>query len=238
MATVVRLDNIDVQVEHKNIKRLYLRVYRATGKVKISAPLHCSMGAIQHFARSKLAWIRKQQKKLEKLSPPDRGSQYEYRDGETHYFQGQAYLLKVEEKPTVPAVEQGAGQIKLNVRPGASVEKRGALLDDWYRCQLEKKIGSLIARWEKILGVSGAGFRIRKMKTRWGSCSPASRTFRFNLALAKTSAECLEYVVVHELVHLLEPSHNHRFHGLMDQFLPAWRAVRKTLNSQSTLFGK
>ena len=174
-----------------------------------------------------MGWIRKQQ---QKLRDQERETPREYLDRESHYFWGKRYLLKVLEKEAVPRVQLNHSEIILQVRPGADASKKRYVLDEWHRQQLKEAISPLITKWEKKLNVSVARVVVRKMKTKWGSCTPVTRTIRLNLELAKKPLECLEYVIVHELMHLLEPSHNSRFMALMDQFLPQWRFYREELN--------
>jgi predicted metal-dependent hydrolase len=145
---------------------------------------------------------------------------------------GRRYLLRIVEADKPPAVELSPNTLYLHVRPGTSATKREAVLTAWYRQQLQEVAPALIAKWEPVMGVKVARLSIRQMKTRWGSCTPATRAIRLNTELAKKPAVCLEYIVVHELAHLLEPSHNQRFVSLMNGFLPQWRDIRDLLNDQ------
>ncbi len=226
--TDFKLHGMDVEVIQKNIKNVHLSVYPPIGHVKVSAPATMSIELIRVYVISKLAWIRKQQAKL---CAQAREAPRTYINKESHYFDGKRFLLKVVEREATPQVSCTHSQIVLQVRPGAAEEKKRAVLDAWYRQQLNEKVCALLKQWEKKLNVSVAKFMIRKMKTRWGSCSPAAHSIRINLELAKKPRECLEYIVVHELVHLLEPTHNNRFIGLMNRFLPKWRLYRDELNS-------
>ncbi len=224
----IRLNNIDVEVLQKNIKNVHLSVYPPNGRVKVSAPESMAIEAIRIYVISKLGWIKKQQ---EKLRAQEREAQRECIDLESHYFNGRRYLLKVVERDAVPQVRLSHSKIVLHVRPGSDEVKKRSILGEWYRQKLKEKISSLIPEWEKKIGVSVEQCTVRKMKTKWGSCTPVSRTIRINLELAKKPPECLEYIVVHELTHLLEPSHNRRFIALMDRFLPKWRMYRDELNA-------
>jgi len=228
MTFTLKLDDIDAEVIQKKIKNLNLRICPPDGKVRISAPLHVSQEKISKFALSKLEWIRKQRKLMQnRVRPvPER-----FLENETHYFRGKAYPLKIITNNNSPFAELIDQQIILNLPPDAGTEKRGSVLNEWYHGELMQRIPPLINKWEKILKVSVASFHIRSMKTRWGSCTPKTRRVRFNLELAKRSPECLEYIVVHELVHLLEASHNSRFKALMDQCYPDWKLWRKELQS-------
>lgn len=226
--TVLKLNELDVEVVQKDIKNVHLSVYPPAGRVKVSAPESMAFETIRVYVISKLGWIKKQQ---EKLRAQAREAPRECIDLESHYFNGTRFLLKVVERDAVPKVSLSHSKIVLQVRPGADEEKKRAVLDAWYREQLKEKVKSLITQWEKKMAVSVAQFTIRKMRTKWGSCSPESRSIRINLELAKKPPECLEYIVVHEMAHLLEPSHNSRFIALMDRFLPKWRFYRDELNA-------
>ena len=228
MKFTLKLDDIEAEVIQKKIKNLNLRICPPDGKIRISAPLHVSQEKICKFAFSKLEWIRKQRTRMHnQVRPlPER-----FLENESHYFCGQAYPLKIIINNNSPFAELSDQQIILNLPPNAPTAKRRAVLNEWYRGELMRLIPPLINKWENFLNVSVTSFHIRSMKTRWGSCTPKTGRVRFNLELAKRSPECLEYIVVHELVHLLEASHNSRFKALMDQFYPDWRLCRKELHS-------
>lgn len=227
MNSRIQLGDIDVDVLHKDIKNIHLSVYPPTGTVRISAPLRMDLDTIRVFALSRLEWIRKQQKKLQEQ---ERETPREYLDRESHYLWGKRYLLKVVEKDSAPSVNLKHSEMALQVRPGADAEKRGNVLNEWYRSQLKEAISPLVSKWEKKLGVTTVRIIVQKMKTKWGGCNPESGIIRLNLELAKKPPECLEYIVAHELAHLIEPTHNNRFIGLMDQYLPKWRFHRDELN--------
>lgn len=214
-------------VTQKDIKNVHLSVYPPTGAIRISAPTHMKLDTIRVFALSKTSWIRKQQTKL---YAQDREAPREYLNRESHYLWGKRYLLKVIEKNAKPAVEVKHSHIILQIRPGADEAKKQEVLNEWFRQQLKNQIYPIIDTWIPKLGISLDKFIVRKMKTKWGSCSPKSRTIRINIELAKKPQECLEYIVVHELIHLIEPNHNARFIALMDKFLPKWRFYREELN--------
>lgn len=224
----IRLNNIDVEVIQKNIKNVHLSVYPPKGRVKVSAPESMAIETIRVYVISKLGWIKKQQ---EKLRAQEREAQRECIDRESHFFNGKRYLLKVVERDAAPQVSLSHSKIVLQVRPGSNEVKKRSVLDEWHRQQLKEKISALIPQWEKKMKVSVTQYTVRKMKTKWGSCTPASRSIRINLELAKKPPECLEYIIVHELAHLLEPSHNSHFIALMDRFLPKWRFYRDELNA-------
>jgi predicted metal-dependent hydrolase len=216
-----------VDVVQKNIKNVHLSVYPPTGKVRISAPLRMDLDTIRRFAISKLGWIKQQQKKvIEQEREPPR----EYLDRESHYVWGTRYLLKVVEKDAAPEVQLEYSQLLLQTRPATSEAHKQAILEEWYRAQLKEAVPALIAKWEPLMGVKVERFFVQRMKTKWGSCSPASATIRLNTDLARKPCECLEYIVVHEMAHLVEPTHNRRFIALMDLFMPNWRFCREVLN--------
>src|ERR1017187_336802 len=215
------------KVIKKDIKNVHLSVYPPTGKVRISAPLRMSLDTIRVFAISKLGWIKQQQRKMREQ---ERETPREYLDRESHYLWGKRYLLKVVEKDAAPSVELKHTQIVLQVRPGSGEEKKQAVLDEWYREQLKEAVRAVVAKWEPLMGVKLRRFFVQRMKTKWGSCSDSAATIRLNTELAKKPPECLEYVVVHEMAHLLEPTHNGRFTAVMDQFVPGWQVRRETLN--------
>jgi predicted metal-dependent hydrolase len=223
----IDVGGIPVDVTFKKIKNVHLSVHPPTGRVSISAPKWMGIDAIRVFAISKVNLIKKQQNKLREQ---ERETHREYLDRESHYVWGKRYLLKVNEENRAPSVELKHDQMVLTVRPGAETEKREAVVSAWYRDQIKAAMLPLIAKWEPILGVKAENVYVRRMKTRWGSCTPRRRSIRLNSELAKKPRECLEYVVVHELVHLLEPSHNQKFVALMDKFMPQWRQLRDELN--------
>ena len=227
MIRTIQLGEISADVIQKDIKNIHLSVYPPTGAVRISAPMRMDLDTIRVFALSKLGWTRKQQTIFREQ---DRETPREYLDRESHYLWGNRYLLKIVENDSTPLVSLEHSEMVLQVRPGADSTRRHSILDRWYRQQLREASSPLIANWEEQLNVSAARFIIQKMKTKWGSCSQASQTIRLNLELAKKPPECLEYVIVHELAHLIEPTHNIRFIGLMNQFLPKWKFYREELN--------
>lgn len=199
-----------------------------TGRITISAPKRSSIETIRVFAISKLAWIRKQQSKL---SRQEREAPREYLDRESHYLWGNRYLLNIVERDQTPTVSLEHKRLVLKMRPGSSPQKREAILAGWYREQLKQAIPPLIAKWEPKIVVKVNRFFVQKMKTKWGSCTPGRKTIRLNTELAKKPEPCLEYIVVHEMAHMIAPTHNDRFVRLMDRFLPHWRNLNDVLNS-------
>jgi len=223
----IELGNITIDVEHKDIKNIHLSVYPPNGKVKISAPTRMDLDTIRVYAISKLQWIKKKQEQFKKQ---ERETPREYLTKESHYFLGKRYLLKVIERDASPEVELTHNEICLFVRPLTIVHKRQEIIEEWYRTELKKIVPDLIAKWEKVVGVSVNEFGIKKMRTKWGTCNPEAIRIWLNLELAKKPMECIEYIIVHELVHLLERTHNARFIGYMDEFMPKWRFYRDELN--------
>ena len=223
----IKLGNILVDVVQKDIKNIHLSVYPPEGKVRIAAPLHMNPDTIRVYAISKLTWIKKQQSKLvgqQRESPRD------YITRESHYYLGKRYLLKVIEKDEIPEVSIHHNTIILSVRPGADKTKRKAVLENFYRKSLKEIATKQIQKWEKKMKISPREFSIRKMKTKWGSCNIEEGHIWLNLELAKKPEHCIEYIVVHEMVHLLERHHNEKFIAWMNIFLPHWREIKSELN--------
>ena len=223
----IELGNITIDVEHKDIKNIHLSVYPPNGKVKISAPTRMDLDTIRVYAISKLQWIKKKQDQFKKQ---DRETPREYLTKESHYLFGKRYLLKVIERDASPKVELTHAEIFLHIRPLTTVFKKKEIIEEWYRSELKKIVPDLIAKWEKVIGISAEEFGIKKMRTKWGTCNPDAKRIWLNLELAKKPVECIEYIIVHELVHLLERTHNERFIGYMDEFMPKWRFHRDELN--------
>jgi predicted metal-dependent hydrolase len=228
MGSTIQLGDIDVDVTQKNIKNVHLSVYPPTGRVRISAPLHMSPETIRVFAISKLAWIKQEQRKLREQ---ERETPRDYVGRESHYVWGKRYLLKVVEVDAAPCVELKHSNITLKVRQKSSRAKKQEIMAQWYRSLVKDATTPLIAKWEPLLRVKVSNLFVQQMKTKWGSCNPVARNIRLNSELAKKPPECLEYIVVHEMVHLLEATHNQKFIKLMDHFMPAWRHYLDVLNS-------
>jgi len=226
----LEIQGLQVEVRRKPIKHLHLAVHPPDGRVRVSAPDFMGDEAIRLAVINKLSWIRRQQRRFQ---AQPRQSQREMVSGESHYYRGQRYLLRVIEKDAPPTVRiAGQRTLELQVRPGSDRARREAVLYDWYRAQLKEQIPPLIAKWEPVVGVQVADWRIKRMKTRWGTCNIQARRIWLNLELIKKPPQCLEYVLVHEMVHLLERHHNERFHALMTQFMPNWRHHRDLLNQE------
>lgn len=223
----VDLGDMRVEVIRKDIKHVHLSVLPPAGKVRIAAPRHLSLDTIRVFAISKLAWIRGEQRKMQ---AQEREAPREYLDRESHYVWGRRHLLRRVEKEAAPSVEVKHNRLVMQVRPGTDEARCRDVLEGWYREQLREALPALLAKWQPIIGVEIARVFVQRMKTRWGSCNQQSRTVRLNTDLAKKPSECLEYILVHEMVHIIEPSHNDRFSSLMDLLLPNWRDYRRLLN--------
>lgn len=221
------LGDITIDVTQKDVKNIHLSVYPPNGTVKIAAPERMNLDTIRVFALNKLKWIRKQQ---ESFKNQERESPREYIEKESHYFLGKRYLLKIKELNAAPQVELKHSSIILQVRPNTSIEKREEVIEKWYRSQLKAIVPEIISKWEKVIGVKSNEFGIKKMRTKWGTCNTEAKRIWLNLELAKKPKECIEFIVVHELVHLLERSHNERFVGYMNKFMPKWRFYRDELN--------
>ena len=225
-------EKLEIEVVRKNIKHLYIRVYPPEGKVRVVCPQQLAESTIAQFVKTKTHWIEKQRAKfLTRSLKPD----LEYVTGENHYFKGDRYLLKViYHRAAAKAVVKG-NNLQLYVQYGSISEQREQALTKWYRRQLKAELPSLIAKWEQIIGVRINDWGVKKMKTRWGTCNTQARKIWLNLELIKYPTTCLEYVVVHELVHLLERKHNARFQAYMSQFMPRWRFYEAELNRFSMI---
>lgn len=224
----IEVNGLTVDVVRKNIKNLHLAVYPPNGRIRVAAPMRVNDEAVRLAVISKLGWIKRQQVKFEEQ---ERESMREYVSGESHYFQGNRYLLNVIEHNGTPNVKiRNKKRIDLFIRPNSTHAQRERAFSAWYREHLREALSSLITKWEKKIGVSADDWVIKKMKTKWGSCNIGNRRILINLELAKKSERCLEYIVAHELIHLLERLHNDRFLSLMNKFMPNWKQYRDELN--------
>ena len=224
----IDIRGISVEVVRKDIKNLHIGVYPPSGRVRVAAPLSFDDTTVRMAVISRLGWIRRKQ---EAFTKQDRQSQREFVTGESHYFAGRRYRLDVVEQDCPPKVWlPNNTKIALRVRPGSDRDTREAVMQRWYRQHLRSQLPPLLGKWEAKLGVSVNEVRIKKMKTLWGSCNIEAKRIWLNLELAKKPEACLVYILVHEMVHLLEREHNDRFRELMDEHLPQWRTYRDTLN--------
>jgi hypothetical protein len=224
----IEVRGLPIEVVRKDIKNLHVGVYPPGGRVRVAAPLRLDDDAVRLAVISRLGWIRRQQAGFVQQV---RQSEREFVTGESHYFEGRRYRLRVIEHAGPPSLGlPNNTTMELRVPPETNRQKREALLQAWYRRRLRGHIPPLLAKWETRVGVMVAEARIKKMKTRWGSCNAAARRIWLNLELAKKSPSCLEYILVHEMVHILERCHNERFRVLMDTLMPTWRLCREELN--------
>lgn len=237
MTELLLVGNFRVELEYKRVKTMRLTLYPpasgvlsapgrplpAEGRIRVSAPPHTSRQLIQDFVISKAAWIEKQRARFRRNpSPPG--------DDGICCVWGRPYRLELTERPARPRIALGEGRVLMSVRPGDDQEQRQKALDRWYRALCKEAATRITRFWEPRIGVTVQRIFYRKMKTHWGSCNYLNRTIRLNTELAKKAPECLEYVILHEMVHLLEPSHNRNFYRLMDRYLPSWKTVQLTLN--------
>lgn len=224
----IEISDVTIDVVRKSIKNMHLSVYPPTGRVRIATPLNIDDNAVRLFAISKLAWIKRNQRKFEQQ---DRQSPRAFAQRESHFFEGRRYLLRVTEVEATPKVILKTKTfIDLFVRPNTSIEQRQTILNEWYRKHLKNQIPTLIEKWEKILDVTVSDWGVKQMKTKWGTCNIEQKRIWVNLELAKKPVHCLEYIVVHEMIHLLERHHNDRFQAFLDKFLPKWKLYKEELN--------
>lgn len=223
------IEDIEIEIERKNVKNIRLSVHPPNGSVRLCVPEKMDNEAIKSFIFSKLAWVKKQRNKF---NSNDVQAKIEFLSGEEHYYLGAKYLLNIIETTKKQHVSLRENKyIDLYVRANSTVEKREKILNDWYRQNLKTIIPECINKWEDIIGVSVDDWAIKRMKTRWGTCNIRDKRIWINLELAKKSPSCIEYVVVHELVHLLERYHNDVFKAYMTEFLPNWKSTKKELNN-------
>lgn len=227
-AESLTIANIEIDVVRKDIKNMHLAVYPPDGRIRLAVPQKTDGEVLRLFAISKLGWIKKHVKNFQEQA---RETPRIYVSGESHYYQGNRYLLEVEEHPGYGKVQiNGTKTIHLKVPMGASVEDKARIMKEWYRKQLKIQIQPLLEKWEKTMGVKAADWGVKQMKTKWGSCNTEKKRIWLNLELAKKPVQCLEYILVHEMVHLFVRHHNDEFISYMDQFLPNWRQLREELN--------
>lgn len=223
----LHLNDITIDVVLKDIKNVHLSVFPPVGRVRITAPLRMNMDTIRIYAISKLSWIKKQQ---QNFLAQEREAPREYLYKEGHYFMGRRYLMKIIEHDAPPFVVLKHHTIELYVRPNTEITKRQVIMDEWYRQELKELAPPIIVKWEKLMDVSINELAIKKMKTKWGTCNREAKRIWLNLELAKKPLHCIEYIIVHELAHLLERSHNDKFVAIMNTFLPEWKHLKNELN--------
>jgi predicted metal-dependent hydrolase len=223
----INLEEISIEVILKDIKNIYLRIIPPCGKVRISAPKKTKLETVKMFAIAKLNWIKKHQVNMLKQSKENEKT---YTSNESHDFLGKKYLLNIAITNKKSNVIINDNYIILNIKPHFGEKEKKSLLQEWYRQQLVNITMQMIAKWEKTMHLQIAQLQIRKMKTRWGSCNIKKRKIIINLELVKKPPQCLEYVVVHEMVHLFEKKHNQRFKNYMTKYLPNWHSCKEQLN--------
>jgi len=219
---------LSIDVLRKDIKNMHLAVYPPTGRVRIAAPLRIDDEAVRLFAISKIAWIRKHQRNF---VAQDRQPPRQFKERESHYFLGKRYLLRIiEEEAPAKVVFKTKTYIDLFVRPDSTTEQRQTIINEWYRTELKKLIRPIVDKWEKQIGVTVDYWQVKQMKTKWGTCNIEKKRIWINLELAKKPIHCLEYIIVHEMIHLLERYHNDRFLTLMEKHMPQWKFYKEELN--------
>lgn len=227
MKETIKLGEIDIQVTRKAIKNVHLSVHPPDGRVTLAAPTETRLEVARAYAISKLGWIRDQQ---EKLRNQPRETTREYVERESHYLWGRRYLLSLDYHDEKPSVRLDHKRMTMTVRPGSTREKREQVMQEWHRSLLHEAVPPIIDRWEKKLEVTVRAYYLQRMKTQWGSCNHKAGSIRLNTELVKKPKDLLEYVVVHEMAHLLEPTHNDRFIDILNEFYPSWREARSELN--------
>lgn len=226
--TVVKIKDIDIDVIKKDIKNIHLSVYPPNAEVKISAPKDYDLETIKHFAISKLAWIKNN---IEIIQKQKRIAPKDYVSGESHYLFGRRYRFKlvIDKKPNIEIV--GTNTIVMCVKCGADRNYKHKLMNKWYKEKLESKLSTLIAKWQNITGLQFYSWKIKKMKTRWGSYNPENKSVIFNLELAKTKIKNLEYIILHELIHTEVRTHNKTFIGYLEKYMPNWEVYKQDINA-------
>jgi predicted metal-dependent hydrolase len=228
MTQTIQLGEISISVTRKDIKNVHLSVHPPSGRVTLTAPTKTRMEVARAYAISKLSWIREQQSKLLNQA---RETPRQFVERESHYLWGRRYLMSIVERDTKPFVSLDHKRITLTMRPGSDNAKRAQVIHDWHKALLHEVAPPLITKWQSKLKVRVNGYFLQRMKTKWGSCNHRAGHIRLNTELVKKPRDLLEYVLVHEMVHLLEPIHNDRFLAILDKHYPTWREARAELNA-------
>lgn len=228
MQESIEFGDVVVSLVRKDVKHVHLTVHPPTGRVTLVAPVATRTEVARAYAITKLQWIRDQRTKLNAQA---REAPRRFVERESHFLWGRRYLLSVIESNEKPRVSLSHRRLTLQVRPGSTSQRRAEVLHEWHKAQLHAVVPGLISRWEAPLGVRPSGYFLQRMKTQWGSCNPARQHIRLNTELVKKPKDLLEYVVLHEMVHLLEPSHNDRFVAILERHWPQWRVSREELNA-------
>ena len=229
MTSSISLSDMNIQILRKDIKNVHLNVLPPHGRVSISAPSRLSDEVLRAYVLSRLSWIRRQQAAFRRQ---DREEPREYLFLESHYVWGERYLLDIQDNAKRTSVERLHDKIVISLHGQRSARKAEAALYAWYRQIVREKSAPIIEKWSKVLNVKPSKLIVSRMKTKWGACNPESRNIRLNSELAKKPLDCLEFIIVHELIHLIEPSHNEVFRSLINKHLPTWEARRELLNSK------
>lgn len=227
MNETIQLGEISITVTRKDIKNVHLTVHPPDGRVTLAAPFNTRLEVARAYAISKLAWIRDQQRKL---GCQARETPRQFVERESHYVWGRRYLMTVDYQNVKPTVILSNKRITLIVRPGSSTEKRAELMHEWHKLLLHEVVPPLVQKWERKLKVSVSGYFLQRMKTKWGSCNHSAGNIRLNTELVKKPKDLLEYVIVHEMAHLIEPTHSERFIAILEEHYPSWREARAELN--------
>ena len=227
MANRIVISDISIEVQKKNIKNMHLSVLPPDGKVRISVPVNAKDETIRLFAISKIGWIKKQ---IDRFQNQPRQTEREFVSGESHYVWGRRYRMEIQHNH-INNVEIKGNKLILTVREASTTQQRENVMTEWYRNQLKQKLPAYIEKWQSIIGVKAESVRVKNMLTKWGTCNTKAKRIWINLQLAKKPIECLEYVVVHELMHLIEKTHNSVFIDYIDKFLPDWRVTKDKLNN-------
>lgn len=228
MAEFIQLGEVSIELTRRAVKHAHLAVHPPAGRVTLVAPPRMRLEVARAYAISKLGWIRQQQ---DALKAQAREAPRRFVTRESHQLWGRRHLLSVVERDERPCVVVDHRRIKLSVRPGSDLAKRAQVMHEWHKALLHAEVPPIIARWERKLGVRVSAYYLQRMKTKWGSCNPRSGNIRLNTELVKKPKDLVEYVVVHEMLHLLVPNHDDRFVALLDRYLPAWREARDELNA-------
>lgn len=226
---LIEIDGLPITLHRKYIKNLNLRIHH-TGDIRVSAPMALPLERVYQFLLEKRAWIDGHQRRL--LQRQAREDPQMLKTGDVIFFLGQRYALHVHDTAEENTVVFDSTTLHLLTKVGTTIERKSELLSHWYRLQMQQRLPELFAKWEGILGVQAHCYGIKKMKTRWGSCHPIKKRIWLNLRLIQKPSICLEYVIVHELVHLLEASHNQRFYALMGLYMPGWKAAKVLLETE------
>lgn len=224
----LQVSDIQAEVLNKDIKNLHISIMPPDGRIRVSAPLNMSEESVRLAIVSKLSRIRQEQNSFAAYI---RESRKEMVSGESHFVDGNRYILELVEENEAPSITiKKKKTIELRARPNSSRDKREQIMQEWLRNRMRNNLAELIPKWESIIGVNASHYGIKRMRTKWGSCNSGKKRIWLNLELAKKSPQCLEYVLVHEIIHVLEPKHSDRFFELLDEYMPTWRIHRDTLD--------